>query len=115
MDPTSDLVKLFEKASIQSPDERAQSVIDAKFLRIAHQSSAEAGQSQAPSADDDVNLHFVAFVQAPAEISDNIRLIELDGRKHAPIDQLSLFFNKKYLICLSNYYFKFQVVQVQIY
>lgn len=85
--PGSELSKFFEKAAEQNSDERAQAVVDAAFLRTAHASSASSGQSSVPDANDDVDLHFVAFVHAPAQIGDGTRLVELDGRKIAPIDQ----------------------------
>lgn len=44
-----------------------------------HQHAAAEGQTAAPSADDDVDLHFVALTAVDGQ------LYELDGRKHAPI------------------------------
>ncbi|TIB72715.1 hypothetical protein E3Q23_03298 [Wallemia mellicola] len=84
--PGSDLARLFENAANQNSEERAQAVVDASFLRTAHASSAQAGQTEAPNANDDVDLHFVTFVLAPAAVSEGARLIELDGRKVSPID-----------------------------
>jgi len=45
----------------------------------AHESSAEGGQTRAPSRDAKVDLHFIAFVNV------NGTLYELDGRKPSPI------------------------------
>ncbi|TIB00106.1 hypothetical protein E3P96_02746 [Wallemia ichthyophaga] len=84
--PFSDLAKFFDKAAGQNNDQRAQSVVDASFLKSAHASSASTGQSSVPDANDDVDLHFVAFVHAPAQLTDGTRLVELDGRKIAPVD-----------------------------
>ena len=85
--PMSPLAEFFDKAATQTNEQRAQAVVDASFLRSAHASSAQQGQSTAPNATDDVDLHFAAFVHAPAQNSDGTRLVELDGRKSAPVDQ----------------------------
>uniref|UniRef100_A0A3B4ZK25 Ubiquitin carboxyl-terminal hydrolase n=1 Tax=Stegastes partitus TaxID=144197 RepID=A0A3B4ZK25_9TELE len=48
-------------------------------IRVTHESSAQEGQTEAPSLDEKVNLHFIAFVNVGGH------LYELDGRKPFPI------------------------------
>ncbi|KAF3843343.1 hypothetical protein F7725_002192 [Dissostichus mawsoni] len=50
-----------------------------KNIRVTHESSAQEGQTEAPSVDEKVNLHFIAFVNVGGQ------LYELDGRKPFPI------------------------------
>lgn len=50
-------------------------------LRDAHAAVAVQGQTAAPDATDEVNLHFVAFVR-----SSRGRLLELDGRRRGPVE-----------------------------
>jgi Ubiquitin carboxyl-terminal hydrolase, family 1 len=53
----------------------------------AHVAAATFGQSVVPSAKDEVDLHFIAFVQAlSAENPGERRLVELDGRRQVPLD-----------------------------
>ncbi|KAG2483811.1 hypothetical protein HYH03_017334 [Edaphochlamys debaryana] len=48
-------------------------------IEEAHQAAAAEGATAAPSAEDDVDLHFVAFVHV------NGQLWELDGRRSGPV------------------------------
>uniref|UniRef100_A0A3Q0SWX9 Ubiquitin carboxyl-terminal hydrolase n=1 Tax=Amphilophus citrinellus TaxID=61819 RepID=A0A3Q0SWX9_AMPCI len=48
-------------------------------IRVTHESSAQEGQTEAPSLDEKVNLHFIAFVNVGGH------LYELDGSKSFPI------------------------------
>jgi ubiquitin carboxyl-terminal hydrolase L3 len=58
---------------------RADALAADDSLDAAHAAAAEQGQTAAPEADDEVNLHFVAFVHVDGG------LYELDGRKPAPV------------------------------
>lgn len=72
-----------------TPEERAAALGETTRFAKAHSVAANQGQSTVPNANADVNLHFVAFVQASsAEDSGNAhrRIVELDGRRPGPID-----------------------------
>jgi ubiquitin carboxyl-terminal hydrolase L3 len=51
-----------------------------KELSSAHEASAQGGQTAVPDLQDDVDLHFVAFINHDGS------LIELDGRRNSPIN-----------------------------
>lgn len=51
----------------------------ASSLEKIHAEAAHAGETRAPSVDEEINLHFVAFVEH------NEGLWELDGRKAGPV------------------------------
>ncbi|CDK24487.1 unnamed protein product [Kuraishia capsulata CBS 1993] len=55
-----------------------------------HESYATQGSTEAPDAEDDVNLHFVTFV------AKNGRVYELDGRRTKPVDVGSFDSNDKF-------------------
>lgn len=75
----SPLKKFLEKTAKMTPDERATFLEKDESIRVTHESSAQEGQTEAPSLDEKVNLHFIAFV------SNGGVLYELDGRKPQPI------------------------------
>lgn len=73
-------LKMFlEKTSKMNPEQRAAFLETDDSIRVTHESSAQEGQTEAPSADERVNLHFIAFVNVGGQ------LYELDGRKPFPI------------------------------
>lgn len=73
-------LKMFvEKTSQMNPEQRAAFLEKDDSIRVTHESSAQEGQTEAPSADERVNLHFIAFVNVGGQ------LYELDGRKPFPI------------------------------
>ncbi|CAO1424471.1 unnamed protein product, partial [Diamesa hyperborea] len=73
------LKNFFEKAKPLNPEERAKLLeADAAFIG-AHQVLAAEGQTNAPSVDEKVNHHFIAFINHEGE------LYEMDGRKNYPI------------------------------
>ncbi|KAM4608471.1 ubiquitin carboxyl-terminal hydrolase isozyme L3 isoform 2-T2 [Polymixia lowei] len=78
-EPDSPLKKFLEESSKMSPDEKATFLEKDENIRVTHESSAQEGQSETPSIDDKVDLHFIAFVNVGG------RLYELDGRKPFPI------------------------------
>jgi ubiquitin carboxyl-terminal hydrolase L3 len=77
--PASFFSVFLEKTASLAPDERAAALHEEPKLNDAHREFAAQGQTAAPDPADDVNLHFVAFVQHRGI------LYELDGRKPSPI------------------------------
>lgn len=75
----SALKKFIEKTSKMNAEERAAFLEKDESIRVTHESSAQEGQTEAPSADERVNLHFISFVNVGGQ------LYELDGRKPFPI------------------------------
>ncbi|OJJ88140.1 ubiquitin carboxyl-terminal hydrolase [Aspergillus glaucus CBS 516.65] len=78
----SDLETLLAKAEGLGPVERADLLYDSKALESAHADAARLGDTQAPGAEDSVDLHFVAFVKGG-----DGRLWELDGRRKGPLER----------------------------
>lgn len=78
----SDLYKLIKDATPLSPIERADLLYNSTALESAHENAASQGQSEAPNADDDVDLHFVCFVK-----DEKNHLWEMDGRRKGPLDR----------------------------
>ncbi|KAK3099177.1 hypothetical protein FSP39_000583 [Pinctada imbricata] len=70
--------KFLEETLNLTPQDRADYLEKDMDMGRAHESTAQEGQTQAPSREDEVNTHFVAFVHK------NGNLYELDGRKDAP-------------------------------
>jgi ubiquitin carboxyl-terminal hydrolase L3 len=66
-----------------APTERADLLYNSQALEHAHQSAAMGGQSSAPAAEDNVDLHYVCFVKDPK----TNHLWELDGRRTGPLDR----------------------------
>ncbi|XP_071779655.1 ubiquitin carboxyl-terminal hydrolase isozyme L3 isoform X2 [Centroberyx gerrardi] len=75
----SALKKFLGQTSKMSPEEKATFLEKDESIRVTHESSAQEGQTEAPSIDEKVNLHFIAFVNVGGQ------LYELDGRKPFPI------------------------------
>lgn len=82
LEPNSDLAKLIHDAIPLKPTERADLLYESKALESAHQSAAGGGDTSAPDAGDDVDLHYVCFVKS----QDN-NLWELDGRRKGPLNR----------------------------
>ena len=53
------------------------------MLANAHKAAATQGDTAAPDASADIDLHYVCFVKSPKDG----RLYELDGRRKGPIDR----------------------------
>jgi hypothetical protein len=69
-----------------NPDERAKLLEETDLFATAHAAAASQGQSSVPEGLN-TNEHFVAFIQAPDPNKPGAsRLIELDGRRPAPLD-----------------------------
>lgn len=76
---------LLKEAEPLLPKERADMLYDSKVLEEEHAKSAVEGGTQAPNAEDDVDLHFVAFVVGEGNV-----LWELDGRRKGPLKRAQL-------------------------
>ncbi|KAK9763637.1 ubiquitinyl hydrolase 1 [Basidiobolus ranarum] len=74
------LKEFLDKTQSLSPSERAKVLETSGEIAQAHQVTAQSGQTQAPDAEDDVDLHFISFIERDGEI------YELDGRKPFPIN-----------------------------
>lgn len=79
----SDLDKLVKQAVPLKPRERATLLEETQALETAHQEAASRGDTAAPQADDDVDLHYVCFVKD----QNKGHLWELDGRRKGPLDR----------------------------
>lgn len=74
------LSEFFERTRNMTPEQRAKDLELDINLKQAHQNFATLGQTEAPDAQDDVDLHFVCIVHKDGYI------YELDGRKCRPIN-----------------------------
>lgn len=88
----SDLHKLLQSAIPLAPVERADLLYNSQALESAHASAASQGQSNAPDATDDIDLHFVCFVK-----DEKNRLWEMDGRRKGPLNRGQLADNEDVL------------------
>lgn len=77
------LDNLLLKALPLPPMERAKVLEDSQELARASKSAATRGSSRVPSAEEDVDLHYVCFVKSE---KDN-HIYELDGRRKGPLDR----------------------------
>ncbi|MCJ1362663.1 ubiquitinyl hydrolase 1 [Acarospora aff. strigata] len=82
IDPSSDLSTLLKSAAPLKPLPRADLLYESEALESAHQSAASKGDTAAPSAETNVDLHYVCFVK-----SSKNHLWELDGRRKGPLDR----------------------------
>ncbi|GKZ17295.1 ubiquitinyl hydrolase 1 [Aspergillus brasiliensis] len=78
--PGSELDNLLKEAEGLGPIQRADLLYESKALESAHADAARLGDTEAPGAEDSVDLHFVAFVKG-----EDGRLWELDGRRKGPL------------------------------
>jgi ubiquitin carboxyl-terminal hydrolase L3 len=81
-DPNSNLAKLLDDAIPLKPAERAELLYESQALETAHQAAASGGDTSAPAAEDNVDLHYVCFVK-----SQKNQLWELDGRRKGPLNR----------------------------
>ena len=82
----SELDKFIKAAEGLGPQERARLIEESDALERAHQQAATGGETQAPAAEDDVDLHYVCFVKSEGSGS----LWELDGRRKGPLNRGAL-------------------------
>ncbi|KAF1839438.1 cysteine proteinase [Decorospora gaudefroyi] len=78
----SNLAKLVDDAIPLKPVQRADLLYESEALESAHQAAASGGDTTAPAADSDVDLHYVCFVK-----SEKNDLWELDGRRKGPLNR----------------------------
>ncbi|KAL8823532.1 MAG: hypothetical protein Q9170_008352 [Blastenia crenularia] len=83
--PSSDLANLITTALPLDPSSRAQLLEASPNIAQAHASAAAGGDTAAPSAEADIDLHFVAFVKSAEN-----HLWELDGRRKGPLNRGTL-------------------------
>lgn len=74
------LKDFLEKTKGLNPDEKATCMENDETLHVAHEESAQEGQTEAPSPEDNVTNHFIAL------ISKDGCIYEMDGRKEFPIN-----------------------------
>nr|POE71937.1 ubiquitin carboxyl-terminal hydrolase isozyme l3 [Quercus suber] len=78
----SELDKLVKTAVTLKPIQRATLLEETPALEAAHQEAAATGDTAAPAAEDNIDLHFVCFVKGR-----NGHLWEMDGRRKGPLDR----------------------------
>lgn len=78
--PGSVLDKFFKETESMTPEERAKRLENDHEFARSHEETAKDGQTSAPALEDEVDHHFLAFVQVGG------RLYELDGIKKGPVD-----------------------------
>lgn len=76
------LDSLLKKAVDLDPPARSKLLETDKALATAHHAAASGGDTAAPDARDDIDLHYVCFVR-----TDDGTLWELDGRRKGPISR----------------------------
>lgn len=79
----SELEKFVSSAVPLAPAERARLIEESEALEQAHLAAAQGGETAAPSAEDDVDLHYVCFVKS----EESGKLWEMDGRRMGPIER----------------------------
>jgi ubiquitin carboxyl-terminal hydrolase L3 len=82
IEPESDLSKLLQQAIPLKPRERADLLYESRALEAAHASAAQKGDTEAPQAETNVDLHFVCFVKSKEN-----NLWEMDGRRTGPLNR----------------------------
>ena len=78
----SPLDTLLKRAVDLGPEDRAKLLETDTALAQAHLAAAERGDTTAPEASDDTDLHYVCFVK-----TDDGTLWELDGRRKGPVSR----------------------------
>ncbi|KAK4544880.1 hypothetical protein LTR36_003784 [Oleoguttula mirabilis] len=82
----SDLDAFIKQAVPLKPKERATLLESTEALKTAHADAASSGDTAAPAADADVDLHYVCFVKSEK----NGHLYEMDGGRKGPLDRGAL-------------------------
>lgn len=80
--PNTPLADLIASATALLPEPRAKLIETSETIARAHADAAAQGDTAAPAAEDEVNLHFVAFIK-----SSQGNLWELDGRRKGPLNR----------------------------
>ncbi|WVQ72587.1 hypothetical protein IAR50_002145 [Cryptococcus sp. DSM 104548] len=86
IDPSSKLAQFKAESLPLSGLERAKLLDETTFFSDAHTSAAQEGQSSVPTDLDNVDEHFIAFVEAVNEDGEK-RIVELDGGRTGPLDR----------------------------
>lgn len=81
----SNLDKLLKQAIPLKPRDRAELLYNSKSLEAAHATAAQKGDTSAPEAEANVDLHFVSFIK-----DRNNDLWELDGARKGPLKRGTL-------------------------
>lgn len=81
-DAGSDLAHLLREALPLKPKDRARLLYESAALESAHRAAAIGGDTVAPQADADVDLHYVCFIKSSSN-----RLWEMDGSRKGPLDR----------------------------
>lgn len=69
------------------PQQRGELLEKSDIFASIHLDAANQGQTAAPAAEANVDLHFTCFVPAPdPKEKGKMRLVELDGNRGGPID-----------------------------
>ena len=84
-EPGSTFANILEKAKSLDTAQRAELLEESDDLDTAHRSFAQQGQSQAPSADESVETHYVALVKHVDPKTGKTMIYELDGRRLGPV------------------------------
>lgn len=82
IEPGSILARLLNKCVPLKPEDRALALEDSAELESAYASVASKGETTAPAAEDEVDFHYVAFVES----HQNGHLYQLDGDRRQPVD-----------------------------
>lgn len=85
--PESPLATLLKSVIPLPPMERADLLYHSQALESAHATAASQGQSAAPSAEDNIDLHYVCFVTVKSKADGKNHLWEMDGRRRGPLDR----------------------------
>jgi ubiquitin carboxyl-terminal hydrolase L3 len=81
----STFANIFEKAKTLNTAERAELLEESDDLDSAHTAFAQQGQSQAPSANEPVETHYIALVKHVDPNTGKTMIYELDGRRLGPV------------------------------
>ncbi|XP_078258421.1 ubiquitin carboxyl-terminal hydrolase isozyme L3 [Rhinoraja longicauda] len=76
----SALKRFLVDSACLSPEDKGKYLEKDESIRVTHEFSAQEGQTEAPSLDEKVDLHFISFVNVDGH------LYELDGSKPFPIN-----------------------------
>ena len=76
------MAKLLNDAIPLKPIERADLLYESEALESAHRDAASGGDTAAPAAEDNIDLHYVCFVKSAKN-----ELWELDGRRKGPLNR----------------------------
>lgn len=93
--PGSYIDLFIQKTETENVDQRSNELENDEVLEKLHSQVASHGSTEAPDADDNIDLHFVCFTKSRS--SGNF--VELDGRRTGPIDLGPFDNNDDDLLC----------------